>query len=50
MDCKALIYSATRQEVITPIYPNRLVKWSVSSLPQAIDEMTFSNTLSPVPN
>lgn len=40
LDCKSMVYHPERQEVITPVHPNRLLRWDVSGSPQMIEEQT----------
>ncbi len=50
MDCKALIYNSQRQEAITPIYPNQLVKWDVSQQPRVIKQLELPYQFLPIPS
>lgn len=50
MDCKALIYNSQRQEAITPIYPNQLVKWDVSQQPRVIQQLELPYQFLPIPS
>ncbi len=39
VDCKSIVYHPERQEVITPVHPNRLLRWDVSGqTPRMLDD------------
>ena len=50
MDCKALIFNSERQEVITPIYLNQLIRWSLSSTPTVIDKIELPYVFKIIPD
>lgn len=49
LDCKRLLYHPSRQEVITPVRPNRLLRWDVAGEPQLVDELQLGFSWREVP-